>query len=67
MRTFMIHEIEHSGDEEDALEALAEGGCTDIEVLERDYEGEESIVVRATLPADLAKLKAVLAERGVVT
>lgn len=52
MRTFRIYEVEHQGDEDGATSALYRAGCRNIRVLERDYEGEESILVSADIPED---------------
>lgn len=52
---FPVYEIEHGGDEENAIEALGKAGCKDLKVLDRDYEGGESIVVSCVLPAGVTK------------
>lgn len=54
MARFAVYEIEHGGDESAALEALAKGGCKNLKVVSRDYEGAESMVVECELPADVA-------------
>ena len=53
MARFRIHEIEHQGDESDAISALLGAGCVSVKVLSRDYqecECEESIAVECDLP-----------------
>jgi hypothetical protein len=53
VKRFYIHEIEHQGDEDDAIRGLSRAGCTKIKVLRRDYqecECEESIAVECELP-----------------
>lgn len=52
-RRFRIYEIEHQGDECEALSELSRIGCLDIEVISRDYircECEESIAVQCVVP-----------------
>jgi hypothetical protein len=46
---FNIHEIEHQGDEDNALSELVKAGCEGIDVVARDYD-DEVIRVDATLP-----------------
>jgi hypothetical protein len=59
---FNIYEIEHCGDEEGALAELRRIGATDIEIVARDHEHDESIRVQCVLPdtirsrADLERL-----------
>jgi hypothetical protein len=48
--SFNIYEIEHSGDEDDAISQLRAAGATDIKVVGRDHEGEESMRVQCVLP-----------------
>lgn len=51
MTKFRVYEIEHSGDEAASLADLRKAGFEKVSVLARDYEGSESIVVEATVPA----------------
>lgn len=49
-RRFRLYEIEHQGDESQAVSDLQRAGCTDVRVIARDYDGEESIAVEAVIP-----------------
>jgi hypothetical protein len=47
---FNIYEIEHHGDEQSAVAELHRVGCSEVEVIARDHDGDESIRVECVLP-----------------
>lgn len=59
---FSIHEIEHEGDEDDAIAELTAAGCQNVKVVERPYNDgdgcDESMVVECTLPTAVTTLEA---------
>jgi hypothetical protein len=54
---FNIYEIEHHGDEQSAIEELQRVGCTDIEVVARDHEHDESIRVECKWPDSIKSMR----------
>lgn len=54
---FRVYEVEHQGDEAEALHDLRKAGCDNIEVLSRDFEGEESIAVAVDLPEGMTNFR----------
>lgn len=62
MAIIHIYEVEHSGDELEALYELEDIGCKNIRVIDRDYEGGEQITVVAD-PPEGKNLMAFIIER----
>lgn len=54
---FNIYEIEHHGDEDSAIAELRRVGCTDIHVVARDHEHDESMRVECTLPDSIRSVR----------
>jgi uncharacterized protein YcbK (DUF882 family) len=54
---FNIYEIEHHGDEESAIAELRRVGCTDIQVVARDHEHDESMRVECKLPDSIRSVR----------
>jgi len=61
MTIIRIYEVEHPGDEFEALYELQDMGCTKARVIDRDYDGEY-VVVSAEVPDGL-NLMALIIER----
>jgi hypothetical protein len=49
-KRFRVYEVEHQGDEQEAISELLRVGCVSVKVIERDYNGEESIAVECVVP-----------------
>lgn len=52
-KRFRIYEIEHQGDESHALSQLTKAGCTNIRVIGRDFDEDESILVECRVPDEV--------------
>lgn len=62
MTIIRVYEVEHPGDEFEALYELKDMGCTRTSVIDRDYYDGEYIVVSADVP-DSLNLMALIIER----
>jgi len=64
VKRFKLYEIEHHGDESNAISELHRVGFENVRVLDRDHENEESISVEAIVPEGMS-FSAMLAEAEV--
>ena len=55
--TLKVNEIEHYSHGENALVDLQKAGCTNIKVLDLDYEDEKSMMVECELPEGVTSFK----------
>ncbi len=61
MTIIRIYEVEHQGDELEALYELQDMGCKNARVIDRDYDGEYITVVAD--PPEGKNLMAIIIER----